>query len=76
MKYNINFETGKLEPIKTSDKDNLPVGTVLQLNGYSNPRKELGHALTSGQSDNYGNLPGLDRDGSQKVYRQARTIAV
>ena len=38
MMYSINYKTGKLEPIETSDKDNLPVGTVLQLNGYDDPR--------------------------------------
>ena len=35
--YSINFGSGKLVPIDTSDKNNLPIGTVLQLNGYDNP---------------------------------------
>ncbi len=39
MLYNMNFGTGKMEPIDESqgDKNHLPVGTVLTLNGYSNP---------------------------------------
>lgn len=39
MLYNINFRTGKLEPIDetSGDKNNLPVGTVLHLNGYDDP---------------------------------------
>lgn len=40
MLYNINFGTGKLEPIDetSGDKNNLPVGTVLLLNGYDDPK--------------------------------------
>jgi hypothetical protein len=39
MLYSMNLESGKLEPIDESqgDKNNLPVGTVLHLNGYSDP---------------------------------------
>jgi len=37
MIYNVNFASGKLEAIDCSDKNNLPIGTVLHLNGYSNP---------------------------------------
>lgn len=39
MLYNINFQTGKLEakPIPTTEKNNLPVGTILHLHGYNEP---------------------------------------
>ncbi len=39
MIYNINFKTGKLEAAEVpgKDKNNLPVGTVLHLNGYNCP---------------------------------------
>jgi hypothetical protein len=37
MVYNINFATGKLEAIDCSDKNNLPVGTVLHMHGYNEP---------------------------------------
>lgn len=39
MIYNINFGTGKLEPIDESkgNKNNLPMGTILQLYGYDCP---------------------------------------
>ena len=37
MIYKMNFGSGRLEPIDCSDKNNLPVGTVLHMNGYSNP---------------------------------------
>jgi hypothetical protein len=36
--------------------------------------KELGYDLVSGECDNYGNLPGLDSDNSQMVYRKARQM--
>ena len=37
--YRINFGTGKMEPIDESagDKNSLPVGTILHLNGYDCP---------------------------------------
>ena len=37
MIYNMNLETGKLEAIDCSDKNNLPVGTVLHMHGYNEP---------------------------------------
>ncbi len=37
MIYEINLGTGKLDPIKNDGKNNLPIGTVLHLNGYSEP---------------------------------------
>jgi len=43
MIYNVNFSTGKLEAINASDKNNLPIGTVLHLNGYSNPDSVIVH---------------------------------
>lgn len=45
MLYNINFGSGKLEPIDetTGDKNNLPVGTVLHLNGYDCPDYVITH---------------------------------
>ncbi len=33
---------------------------------------KMGFNLPAGVSDNYGNLPGLDWEGSQRIYRQAR----
>jgi len=38
MLYNINFTSGRLEPIETENKNNLPIGQILQLNGYDNPQ--------------------------------------
>ncbi len=35
--YNINFGSGKLEPIETESKNRLPVGTVLKMHGYNEP---------------------------------------
>lgn len=35
--YQVNFVTRELTPIETDTKNNLPVGTVLRLNGYDNP---------------------------------------
>jgi len=35
--YNINFATGKMDPINVSDKNDLPIGTILHLKGYSDP---------------------------------------
>ena len=37
MIYNINFGTGNLEQIKVDNKNDLAIGTVLHLNGYSDP---------------------------------------
>jgi hypothetical protein len=37
MIYNINFSTGKLEAIDATDKNDLPVGTVLHMHGYNEP---------------------------------------
>ncbi len=36
--YEINFSTGRLEPKKVDDKNDLKPGQILQLNGYNNPR--------------------------------------
>lgn len=43
--YRIDFSGRGLIPIdeSTGDKNNLPVGTVLQLNGYSNPQYIITH---------------------------------
>jgi hypothetical protein len=35
--FTVNFRTGKLEPIRVDDKNDLPIGTVLHLNGYDCP---------------------------------------
>ena len=43
MIYNVNFATGKLEAIDATDKNDLPVGTVLHLNGYNNPDSVIVH---------------------------------
>lgn len=37
--------------------------------------KELGYDIITGESDNYGVLPGLDHDHSQTIYRKARTMS-
>jgi hypothetical protein len=36
---------------------------------------ELGYEIASAEIDNYGKLPGLDWEDSQRIYRQARTMA-
>ena len=38
MLYKMDFEKGKLTPIETESKNALPKGTILQLNGYDDPR--------------------------------------
>ena len=38
MIYEMDFEKGQLTPIETASKNALPKGTILQLNGYDNPR--------------------------------------
>lgn len=55
--YNINFGSGKLEPIEVESKNNLPRGTVLRLYGYNNPyfviAEKIGHDDRWGHGDNY-----------------------
>jgi len=38
MIYKMDFGKGKLTPIETESKSALTKGTILQLNGYDNPR--------------------------------------
>jgi hypothetical protein len=38
MLYEINFNGKGLVPVSTEGKNDLPVGTILQMNGYSDPR--------------------------------------
>lgn len=48
--YEMNFKTGRLEPIETESKNNLPIGTVLQLEGYDCPKYVIFKNLGTSES--------------------------
>jgi len=43
--FNINFSTGKLEPVQTEGKNALGAGTILRLHGYNEPEYVISQNL-------------------------------
>lgn len=78
MPYDVNFKTGKLEPIDETacDKNALPVGTVLHLNGYNYPN----YVITNNQkidarNTSYGaSYDCVNLDNGEEMRKQAYTL--
>jgi hypothetical protein len=57
MIYSMNYTSGKLEPVSGEGKNDLAIGTVLQLNGYNNPKSVITKNLGIDKRDqSYGSL--------------------
>lgn len=78
MLYNINFGTGKLEPIDETngDKNNLPVGTIIQLEGYDCPEYVItGNRGLDARDTSYGaNYDCVNLTNGSEVTKQAYTL--